>query len=512
MRCNDVQHKFFVRTDVDLENNGVDKVCKEKSCIPKENYKKFEDHLKEIVAQSENMKTFESTKLLKDDVSLDATNLKKSQDIITPMPKLKNKTGLSKCKTYSNDLFKMSDDKCGLLQYVGLNNQQNVCGINGSTDDGQSMLTLPHAVIENSDDTLKSCHDIEKNIRQQVPHNIKLHSDTNYIIGKESSSSTLKVRKYSKTCDNRNSYLENDTPTSINKIKQVSTDNDQTDVVFILGDNEKLVNIYDKVNCNKVNLNNKCNIFDVKKKPCENDTHVNSECNSLSSSTCNMKEHLFNGQKFEERTLLDKENIYPEPSTSWSRLNHSSLENLDDSKLRGTLGKSPKIQNIEFTRSKSVPPEEKKYDATAFKHRYGVKFNFQQHPQIFQTYMKNKNIELSNLMFAEKTMKFNGTVSTNFDFSNCHTELNEAEALQTPSNASELEFTSELVTERQDPQQAKEISDLISKNFVRNKLPNTVIKNSHKEEIFHFDTTKDNNSIEKNSPKELKLIELPIPK
>lgn len=99
------------------------------------------------------------------------------------------------------------------------------------------------------------------------------------------------------------------------------------------------------------------------------------------------------------------------------------------------------------------------------KHKYkkhsGVKFNFEQYPQIATNYMKSKNLEFSEHEILEKGLKIereNGGASTSkslnkigptetedSDEENCDCCRNGrgASYLQTPSNASELEYSSD---------------------------------------------------------------------
>lgn len=193
------------------------------------------------------------------------------------------------------------------------------------------------------------------------------------------------------------------------------------------------------------------------------------------------------------------------PSTSFT-----SLE--EDSKAGCSKANEKQKESGEFVRSKSVPPESQKPDISdELKSRYkycGVKFNFQQYPQIVTNYMKSKNIELSRLPFAQKEIDFNqitlGTGAT-FNFMDSDDSGEEVEALQTPSNASELECVSDLVTERHKECYAKETVERLPKTFVRAKVPNTVIKESVKEE---------EGSVSKQEKDEgkLKVVPLPMPK
>lgn len=130
--------------------------------------------------------------------------------------------------------------------------------------------------------------------------------------------------------------------------------------------------------------------------------------------------------------------------------NHSS-------NLPSTLASAPKPNNI--------IPEKKKKHCTHKKHS-GVKFNFEQYPQIVTNYMKNKNLDITNYDFLEKGLKleqenaFNcGASSTSLlpmlapedvqeqdeqeEEEQCECCANTFRILQTPSNATELEFSND---------------------------------------------------------------------
>ncbi len=86
----------------------------------------------------------------------------------------------------------------------------------------------------------------------------------------------------------------------------------------------------------------------------------------------------------------------------------------------------------------------------------GVKFNFEQYPQIATNYMKNKNIDIANYDFIDKGLKLEegsnliyGPSTSNFPSTTSEDDNTECEycagntsrILQTPSNATELEFS-----------------------------------------------------------------------
>lgn len=276
---------------------------------------------------------------------------------------------------------------------------------------------------------------------------------------------------------------------------------------------------------------------------------------SHSSEMPEKEDDFFKDSKFKDSDFCKCEDSNDiKPSTSWTSLdlckkvvtNHSSiitLESENESYVKDM--QQPK----ELNRSQSVPPENKKSNnettksEVKSKFRYsGVKFNFQQYPQIVTNYMRSKNLELSQLPFVEKAMKLN-TLSDypSFDFLKCDTQLEEVETLQTPSNASELEFTSDLASENYEMQHAKEKIERKPKTFTRTHLPNTVIKEadmnddcinllkktsvsehplkiSDKSNNAMFEQEESNSSEDdcitdsKPKPNKMQIIELPMPK
>lgn len=112
----------------------------------------------------------------------------------------------------------------------------------------------------------------------------------------------------------------------------------------------------------------------------------------------------------------------------------------------------------------TLKPEKKKKHCTHKKHS-GVKFNFEQYPQIVTNYMKNKNLDIESYDFLEKGLKLEQENAFNYGASSsllpkiisediqeldeqeeeeqCECCANAFRILQTPSNATELEFSSE---------------------------------------------------------------------
>lgn len=116
-------------------------------------------------------------------------------------------------------------------------------------------------------------------------------------------------------------------------------------------------------------------------------------------------------------------------------------------------------------KTKPNKQEKKKKHCTHKKHS-GVKFNFEQYPQIVTNYMKNKNLDITSYDFLEKGLKLeqentfnNGASSTSFlpmfapedpqeqdeqeEEEECECCANTFRILQTPSNATELEFSND---------------------------------------------------------------------
>lgn len=147
----------------------------------------------------------------------------------------------------------------------------------------------------------------------------------------------------------------------------------------------------------------------------------------------------------------------PSQSQSQSQ-SHNSQENPPNNLPVSATPASPQKTNNNI-------PETKKKHCTHKKHS-GVKFNFEQYPQIVTNYMKNKNLDITNYDFLEKGLKleqenaFNyGASSTSFlpmfapedmqeqdeqdDEDQCECCANTFRILQTPSNATELEFSND---------------------------------------------------------------------
>ncbi|XP_059613568.1 folliculin-interacting protein 1 isoform X3 [Phlebotomus argentipes] len=101
------------------------------------------------------------------------------------------------------------------------------------------------------------------------------------------------------------------------------------------------------------------------------------------------------------------------------------------------------------------PSGKKKVCNHKYKKHSGVKFNFEQYPQIAKTYMRNKNLDITDANFEKllkmRDVKLTACEAGTSSMGSLTEEENECECclggsgtfLQTPSNASELEFSSE---------------------------------------------------------------------
>lgn len=143
--------------------------------------------------------------------------------------------------------------------------------------------------------------------------------------------------------------------------------------------------------------------------------------------------------------------------------NHST--NLTTTARTIATSPAPAAAVTSAPKPKSNKQETKKKHCTHTKHS-GVKFNFEQYPQIVTNYMKNKNLDITSYDFLEKGLKLeqenafnNGASSTSFlpmftpediqeqdeqqEEEECECCANTFRILQTPSNATELEFSND---------------------------------------------------------------------
>lgn len=542
IRCNDVLKQTSSRWDVVEENSAVDEICREKQCIPKENYKKYQDHLDEMAACNLTLKKFNVSNGLNIDLKLDKSKinhimryneLQKLDEVNDEdVGNVKQSKGLSKTSTCLRELSKLENDESNLK-----NTSTNLSRTSSSTPLTKTSTCFGDLskMIENENE--ETNEDSISNDTVCIMENSSSSTPRDHF-GLTNEDIHRKVQKLFRGLNDVPRYHSNQEIHRFNKVdleKQRSSSSsvlsaDQAkNVVFILGDNEPLVGL---------KKNTQQNFTDSKKAEILHEVS-NNETNSIDNIPAKIlhTESLdssidesgeFSNTSFKDSDFVKYSRSYAiKPSTSWTHLEQENKNEIYNTNREPTCSTSSDQGNKKktFLRSQSEPPENVKgNNDNLLKPRFrytGVKFNFQQHPQIFTNYMRSKNIELSNLSFAEKAMKFNGALSTNFDFTSCEDNFEEVEALQTPSNASELEFTSELGDlEKVDIQHAKE-SENLHKTFRRNFLPNTIISEPTLEEASN-DCEKDTKKHSEmcsaasernlNRIKSLKLIELPMPK
>lgn len=181
------------------------------------------------------------------------------------------------------------------------------------------------------------------------------------------------------------------------------------DVIFVLGDNEKLVGLK-KEECQP--LSGAKRKTSLAKRP---STLVINKSHSNEAKTSCKKCMFYHSSSFDA--------LCP---------NHQFENKTEPSPVK--------------PRAHSEPPEVRKViPVTEYRHSR-VKFNLQQYPQVVKNYMKSKNIELEGLSLGEKVVDKFATVQHNIklDLSGYESESEEVEALHTPSNASELEFSPDM--------------------------------------------------------------------
>lgn len=152
---------------------------------------------------------------------------------------------------------------------------------------------------------------------------------------------------------------------------------------------------------------------------------------------------------FDNNSILNESMAGEDESTSSS----TGATAMNDT---ATVASSTMTSSSTTTTTNSFSTPKKK--CTHQKHS-GVKFNFEQYPQIVTNYMKNKNLDLADYDFLEKGLKMDGFgASTSVlppPFPQTGSKIEEEEEeeiceccansriLQTPSNATELDFSSD---------------------------------------------------------------------
>ncbi|KAF5299961.1 hypothetical protein FQA39_LY11334 [Lamprigera yunnana] len=561
IRCSDVGRKCLKRIDIQEENKVVDCICQQNSCIPKENYKKYEDHLRELDISNNVVGKY---KVLQDEINVLKSELEGSNIENIEMCNLSNKNAIaSKTKSFNTELYctktnGLSRARTCITDLCEMNKAESDFHINRIYPKLEDLYCVEERNGINKCKQLKTSHvllDKVKSLGIQAVDSIPLDKDkeyqlTNAIINEkvrklcrvppdallyhteksdnvhlvDFHEASIQVQKVfaPKKIDMEKQMKSSDVYLKEDHIKTESNIN-KSDVVFVLGDNEELVGLRKK-----------------SQNPEQVKDNLNKRKASLTRATSLHLPSKSNSVKH-DLPLKEKPQEETKPSTSWRSTellcnvvtNHASTISLESEYEDGDCSN---VQKKEFCRSQSVPPENKKRDAdgeqkTKSKYRYaGVKFNFLQYPQIVTNYMRSKNLELSQLSLSEKNMKLNMFGDyPEFDFTNCNTQVEEVEILQTPSNASELEFTSDLVADAYEVQHAKEVTEQHAKMFHRNQLPNTVIRepnllkkvpviehplqrNDKVNKIFENEQFEFIENESCNQSNKMKIIELPMPK
>ncbi|XP_030767830.1 folliculin-interacting protein 1 isoform X2 [Sitophilus oryzae] len=380
IRFNTVERKNLERVNVDAENSYAEMICSNNNCIPKEYYKRYEDHLKEMLpdcASSSYLskKTEEAFEPLRRGSRLNFSDVEDEKHSSF----LKSMNRLKKVKTRVN------------LSEIVLKNEVDPHA-EGFQDDGRLLRRLSTVLSENlREETIEdepSKENLEKLNTSQLEKKTELEKQGN--------------------CDINQNIVR-----------------DKSNVIFVLGEDEKLVGI--------------------KKEEAQTELNIASGAKRKVSTT-------------KRPSSLSLVKMYPETSkrtetksTDFSKtdkrclISSSSFESLClDEKKYNIQNTAPK--NV--LRAQSEPPENKKL--TNPKYPYSqVKFNLQQYPQVVKNYMKSKNIELEGLSLGEKVFDKFATVQHNvsLDFSGYESDSEQVEGLQTPSNASEMEFTTDMCIE-----------------------------------------------------------------
>lgn len=476
IRCCKIEHKNVTRTEVAKENAVVDAICNEYACIPKENYKKYEDHLREMAfidgcnGKCEVRKRFDVKKQVEKECDEKTENreVSKKTGLVRTPSCLSQLTKPMNCSDeLKNHLYPQLETLC-MEELKGA--RKNKCEASVSMEPDHFVAEAPINKFELSN---REIHEKVNKLLRVPPSAVPLHLGANCT--KEC------LRKYDE-------HIITDSSTKkviMEKQTRCNDSEDKKEVMFVLGDDDKLVGLRKEHSCiefsdskssqpcgTKLGMKKEKSCFDFKnyqensEDECLRMKNLKTVAHSSNTSTLQQKPDISNvrfepqesedDRSFENSEFKDeyferyKGRAEIKPSTSWTYLKAAGLER-EPSKSTETTKKVEK----EFTRSQSVPPEERKPESstneTKSRYRYsGVKFNFQQYPQIVENYMKSKNIELSNLPFDKKIdcHQIMSLDDSTFDFTS-DGDNEEMEALQTPSNASELECISDLTTEKQ---------------------------------------------------------------
>ncbi|XP_076269276.1 folliculin-interacting protein 2 [Rhynchophorus ferrugineus] len=374
IRFNSIERKHTERVSVERENRYAEMIFSQNNCIPKEYYKSYEDHLREMLSDENNKPKSPSSQ----------TKNKKNHNEKTLKPQ-KATRGLTKVKTHG-DLAAMNNaESSGTLQQKDMKDARKCSNIHYED----------LSVIDSKN----------KKLVQSTPLN-DIENKTDY--------------EKIDYCDMNKAVLD--------------ATCEKNNVIFVLGDNDKLVGLKRdeaQTECSTIGSGARRKISTVKR-----------------PSTLNFSKTTAEPLKRVDTKVSDLSKSDKRCLKSRSSLESLCLEEKD---LKVVPFKPNESKT--FTRAQSEPPENKKLTSPRYQYSQ-VKFNLQQYPQVVKNYMKSKNIELEGFSLGEKVFDKFATVQYNIslDFSGYGSDSEQVEGLQTPSNASEMEFTSDMCVDTREEQ------------------------------------------------------------
>ncbi|GLV39007.1 uncharacterized protein CBL_06006 [Carabus blaptoides fortunei] len=525
IRCSVVERNFLFRYSSVDENTEADNIC-------------LKDVFKETKSDRQYLDTYNNIRY----EHTSENKYKNKQDV----PTMKTEElEMSTLKTIIQDdsaLEKGTESKCfgltrtksclgSLTKQINAQEENTVDKNESKESNGIKLTTHPlldkvtslGISAEKSPDRMKNNFKVFDCFQEEDIHNLIDIKEASDQIRKVFLPKPVKLRK-------ENSYTSlsklNESETHCEELK-IDDSNKENNVVFVLGDNDRLVGLkkcpsnlnntmldnnnekqqtnnektsllaentqYNIPSCSnqrpkdlKIPLSNTKRIFQSESEDSSPDTlncRHSSSSDTSPCSECEKNQRDIDIFKLRNTLLVRPSKLVDSERTNKIVMTRSSVINLETETT--DLEKTERRRD-EFNRSQSVPPSDKnqrKCSKNGCKKKYsGVKFDFKQYPQIVTNYMKSKNLEMSQLHFAEKTLKLSRSFSASlydcskFEFPSCDCEPHSEETLQTPSNASELEFTSELANDRYETHRARERR---SKAFAKTVLPTADIKNPY---------------------------------
>ncbi|XP_063902931.1 folliculin-interacting protein 2 [Zophobas morio] len=484
IRCCDVERRIPIRSDIYEENQIVEKICRKHSCIPKENYKKYEDHLKEIMNSN---KDFFAKANNSDNIHNYCQNREVDASLTTPNPLLKKSTGLAKTQTCLGDLSKLAENDASNCLYPNITTDYS---------SQSELVTTLYPKLNTSETTEEHMYPSNDEIKKKVNTLCRVpNSAVLCHMEKQKDCAVIQEMTQPHVVNMEKQMRSTDFKTGMQQSDPVSDCNENRNVVFVLGDDERLIGIKKDY---KV-IEKQPEITNAKKR---RPSYLD-----LSKQIYKSETMSFQDSDFVENS--DKSKV--KASTSWSSVAEKEIREQNEAAETSRSSYSKK-----YPRAQSEPPEERQPEDSNRKAKYrysGVKFSLQQYPQILSNYMKSKNVEITNLQFGDKSLKLDELSSLSETIISKYPELDEeyedGEALQTPSNASELEFTSDLFVAPLSAKQTKESNvDLQSGSSGNQNIPNTITEELNE----NCDDHKTARKISSCSIHKMKVANLPMPK